>query len=429
MVDRRLVVLRTVAPASLLVAGAGAVPREARAQAHAVCLYLDLGAELWDASPRAADGEDFDEEHGRNDGPTAYPAQRWLARVRDEATGTVLFGWAPLDSSGCATIELEADTTLAFEWTRWAVWSDTGNQQVGYFCDPWMASCELDVNERSVPASLATGGTEIILTAFDYEEVDVALWVTSFAEERFSAMGDQPLDDTRIYVGYDEQDILPGATQADRTFGNQPSVVIAGDAVHSKFAVAHELGHHQTIGAEQSSFGPDDLDYCHDPAVYPAVPHGCSSNHTMESHEWQAAALIEGIAHWYAVVTWHDVDLVECQNCQPGVRYVAPSAPDDARSYIVPRQEPLCAAPGNPCPPGVGNEWDWLSAFRRFRLEAAPSFRTMLEMASAAFTTGNWPLHSPDGAFWLAFDQAMAAYLGPHHAAWLVAADAMELDR
>jgi len=423
--------IAAVAPASLLAAAAWLHAAPAQAQPHAVCLYFDLGAELWDASPRAADGEDFREEYGRNTGPTAYPAQRWLARVRDEATGSVLFGWQPLDGLGCAAFEIEGETTLAFEWTRWAVWSETGNQQVGYFCDPWMASCILGLNKRSVPANLATGVTDVILSESksELERVDVALWATSFAEERFSSMGEQPLDDTRIYVSYDAQNLLPGATQADRTFGNQPSVVLDGEAWHSKFTIAHELGHQQTIVAEHPSFGIDEVDYCYDPADYPAAPVGCPSNHTMESHEWQVAALIEGIAHWYAVATWNDVDLVECQVCQAGVRYVAPSAPDYARSYIVPRKEPLCTAEGNPCPAGVGNEWDWLSAFRLFRLQAAPSFRTMFHMASAAYAAGPWLLHSPDDAFWLAFDQAMSVHLGPHHAAWQTAADAMELDR
>jgi len=394
-----------------------------------VCLYLDIGPELWDASPRAADGEDFREEYGRNTGPTAYPAQRWLARVRDEATREVLFGWAPLDASGCAEIEIGGETTLAFQWARWAVWSDTGNQQVGYFCDPWMASCELEVKYESVPANLATGITEIILTDLDYVPVDVVLWATSFAEERFSAMNEQPLFDTRLYVSYDAQDILPGATQADRTFADQPSVIINGQSWRSKNTIAHELGHHQTIIAAHPSFYLDDIDYCHDPLHYPDAPQGCPSNHAMDSHEWQAAALIEGIAHWYAVSTWNDIDLVECLNCQAGVRYVDPTAPDEAWTYIVPRDEPLCASMDDPCPAGVGNEWDWLSAFRLFRLQAAPSFRTMFGMASAAFGAGNWPLHSPNAAFWLAFDQAMAVHLGPSHGAWITAAESMELDR
>jgi tetratricopeptide (TPR) repeat protein len=32
-----------------------------------MCLYLDIGGDYWDASPRAADGEDFREEDGRNE--------------------------------------------------------------------------------------------------------------------------------------------------------------------------------------------------------------------------------------------------------------------------------------------------------------------------------------------------------------------------
>lgn len=403
-----------------------------QAQPHRVCLYLDIGDELWDASPRAADGEDFREEYGRNEGPTSYPAQRWLARVSDAMAGEDLFGWDPLDGGGCAAFELaDADAELVVQWVRWATWESlrTGNQLIGYACDPSMGDCELEVLRARVPADVA-GVTSVIVTGADLREVDFALWCASFAEERFASIGEQPLDDARIYVSYDALDILPGDTQADRTFGNQPSVILHGDTWHSKHTIAHELGHQQTIIAAHPSFGEADLDYCHDPALHPAAPSGCPPNHSMESHEWQATAAIEGIGHWYAVSVWNDVDLVECQNCQPGVRYVSPSSASDARWFRVPRGEPLCTAVGEPpCLAGVGNEWDWLSAFRLFRLSAAPSFRTMLTMLSAVYATGAWSPQAADASFWTSFDQAMIPHLGPNHAAWRAAAETMDLDR
>ena len=70
---RILVVPRLVPVAA---AGLALYARPARAEPHRMCLYLDIGADYWDASPRAADGEDFREEYGRNEGPRSYPAQR-----------------------------------------------------------------------------------------------------------------------------------------------------------------------------------------------------------------------------------------------------------------------------------------------------------------------------------------------------------------
>lgn len=422
----------------LLSAGIGLYAQEASAEPHQLCLYLDIGDDFWDASPRAADGEEFYEEHGRNQGPTSYSAQRWLARVVDESTGSIVFGWDPLDGAGCASFELPPqETVLTVEWLRWAVWDDspdTGNQLVGYRCDAAMSSCQVDRSSVSLAANIATGTTEAI-APFDaslVHEVDLALWAASFAEERFASMAQQPLASTRIYVGHDPTNVLPGATQADRTFGNQPSVVVEGNAWRSKFTIAHELGHQQTIVAQHASFGSADLDYCYDPSVYPATAAGCSPNHTVKSHEWQAAAAVEGIAHWYSVSAWNDVDLVDCLNCTPSTRYVAPSAADEAIAYIVPRPFPLCTALDAPqCPAGVGNEWDWLSAFRLFRLQApsTPGFRTMLTMVSAAYATGNWTTNLASDAFWTSFDQAMVGHLGANHGAWQAAAAQMELDR
>lgn len=106
-------------------AGLGLWTPVARAEPHQMCLYLDIGGDFWDASPRAADGKDFREEYGRNEGPTSFPAQRWLARVRDEAADEIVFGWRPLDGNGCAAFELPGgETELTMEWMRWAVWNE-----------------------------------------------------------------------------------------------------------------------------------------------------------------------------------------------------------------------------------------------------------------------------------------------------------------
>ncbi len=402
----------------------------AQAQPHRVCLYLDIGDLLWDASPRAADGHDFREEHGRNEGPTSYPAQRWLARVQDDGTGETLFGWDPLDGSGCADVELpDRGTTLTLEWLRWASWDaepETGNQVIGYHCRAETGDCTLEIQRETVPVDPA-GVTSVIVPGMaEGTEINTVLWAATFAEERFASMDEQPLWESRVYVGYDPlgwPGILPGRTQADRTFGNQPSIVIEGDAWHSKFTVAHEYGHQQTHGAHHDTLTPDDVDYC-----YPEV--GCRADHRMDSREWQAAAAIEAFGTWYALATWHDVDLVECPLCMPGVRYVDPLSATEASEYTVPRGDSICGAEPE-CPPGAGNEWDWMSALRIYRLSIAPppDFRSMFTMLPAAYATGGWTASGATDAFWTNFDGAMANHLGARYPAWRAAAIHMEIDR
>lgn len=284
---------------------------------------------------------------------------------------------------------------------------------------------------RTLPANMVTGVTDVVIPTVDALAIDYVFWSTSFAEERFASMGQQPLTNARVYVSYDPTDILPGDTQADRTFGNQPSVIIDAESWHSKFTIAHELGHQQTLVASSPTFGYEHLDYCYDPAVYPAVPADCPPNHTLTSYEWQAAAAVEGAAHWYAVAVWNDLDIVDCPACQPGVRYVSPTAPDQAQTYAIPRETAWCDTIGEaPCPAGVGSEWDWASAFRLFhQSDSAPSLRSTLTMLSAAFATGNWVANGASDSFWQSFDQAMVGHLGAEYPGWVDASLQMELNR
>lgn len=441
---------------------------EAHAVPHRLCLYFDIGDQFWDASPRAGDGMEFWEEYGRNLGPTAYPAQRRLARIRDDSTGEVVWGWRPLGgwdafeadpdpacncgvqppppdpgNAGCADFELDdPNTTLTLHWTRWAVWGDpqdpsapaTGNQVIGYNCDATSTVCNFEIPVvGGIPADPG-GQTDVVIPQnnVDIVPIDWPLWAITFAEDRFAALGEQPVENTRFYVGYDAANVLPGITQADRTFGNQPSVVIGGDSYHNKFTAAHEYGHQQTIAALHSSFGPSDLDYCYDPATYPSPPNSCNSNHTLSSSEWQAAAAIEGFAHWYATSTWHDVDDVECGGCMNRTGYVVVTDATSAVSYDIPRGTPICPAVlGDPCPAGVSNEHDWVSALRTFRLDAAttPDFRTMLTMLGAYYASGGWVTADASDAFWTAFDQLMLGHLGPSYGDWHAAAQTWRLDR
>lgn len=407
----------------------------ARAAEHQVCLYLDLGPEFWDASPREYDGYDFEEEYGRNEGDHSYPALRWLARIRDVASDEILFGWDPLDANGCATVSIEGLREVRFEWIRWASWVDgvgSGNQLLGYRCDPATSDCNvLMPRSRTTILDSALMGTDVVFLGDDLEPIDWLFWAATFSEDRFAIMDEQPLNDMSVYISYDPSDLLPYETQANWTFGNQASIVFQGESWHSKFTASHELGHQQTIAAVNPSFPSSDLDYCYDPAVYPLTSM-CTANHTMYSHEWQAAAALEGIANWYAVSVWNDVDALECMNCMPNVYLVWPDAADQASAYTVPRGSPWCTQVAQPaCPPGVGNEWDWLSAFRLFRLSPSqPSFRTMFRMLSEFYASGSWTANEPNVTFFAGLEQAMSNHLSAaEQADWTAAAATMELER
>lgn len=443
---------------------------DAHAVPHRLCLYFDIGDQLWDASPRAADGEEFWEEYGRNTGPMGYPAQRRLVHIRDDSTGQAVWGWRPLGGwapftpdatrgcncgeqpippppadAGCADFELDDPrTTLMVQWTRWSVWGDpqdptapdTGNQIIGYNCDETMTGCEFDITIIPGVVPDPGGVTNVVIPfgeALNVEPVDLPFWAVTFAEDRFAALGEQPLENTTVYVGYDEANVLPGLTQADRTFGNQPSVVIAGDSYHGKFVAAHEYGHQQTMAASQPSFGQQHLNYCYSSDTYPATDATCDEpQHLAFSSEWQGAAALEGFAHWYSASTWHDVDDEECINCQNRTSFIHVAGESTATTYDVPRGQPFCPATiEDPCPAGVGTEHDWVSALRTYRLDAAitPGFRTMFTMLEAYYGTGNWVSADPSDAFWLGFDAAMTDHLGPGRTDWQAAAQAWRLDR
>lgn len=441
---------------------------EARAVPHRLCLYFDIGDEFWDASPRVADGMEFDEEYGRNLGPTSYPAQRRLARIRDESNGEVIWGWRPLGGwapfaqdadpacscgtqqpppepgdAGCADFDLDdVNTTLTVEWTRWSVWGDpqdpsapaTGNQIVGYNCDETMTVCDFEFPNLGGISADMSGETTVVIPFLppNARNVDLPFWAITFAEDRFAALGEQPLENTRVYVGYDEANVLPGVTQADYTFGNQPSVVIDGDSWHGKFVATHEYGHLQTMAAHHSGFGPADLNYCYDPATYPATGNECTPNHLLFSSEWQGAAAIEGFAHWYAASSWHDVDDEEClPSCSIRTSYVSISGPSMATAYEIPRGTPACGGTAEDlCPIGVSNEHDWVSALRVFRLSAdtTPDFRTMFTMLEAFYGTGGWVAADPSEAFLEGFNQTMVGHLGAGYDVWLDAAAGAGVD-
>lgn len=405
------------------VVGFGGAEKEAAAVEHEVCLYFDIGDEYWDASPRP-DGDEYREEYGRNLGSTSYPAQRYLARVTHNKTGTVVFGWAPLDGDGCATVDVpHLESSLTIQWLRWGHWESTGNQLVGYNCDATMRSCDLLPGDTSFFPTRSR--SDIVVTPGE-EEIphDTVMWATTFAENRFASLGQNPNTDTRMYATYDEANVLPGATQADLAFGNQPSLAINDDKYHAKFTIAHEFGHVQTVVAPIGpAFGPSNINYCYNSNTYPTVDPGPCAQHDLKSPEWQSAALIEGMAHWYSMATWNDPDLGYPPpgpplSAQHPSMYVIVSSSTNGVGYALPRpnDQPLCfnsaEVPVVTCPAGVANEWDWASVIQRIYLDSSVSIKDLLQIIPTHFSAG-WPTDDDNDSFFVALDLAMQSHFSP----------------
>lgn len=416
------------------------VPVSVEAATHKVCLDFELGPELWDASPRpygpacttqsechaqGYDGgchdflnvcqmnpTDYGEVYGRWEGERPFVPQRWLARVH-EANGLDLWGWAPLDEDGC-TGEFETSATdFDVYWTRWAVWSN-GNQTVGYTCDS-MDNCEFQHQEEVLGVEANTEGDPIITTVTITDaELDLlpqgpltyAFWSATFSEERASYH-----DELTTLVAYDPTGDFQSGTAASRYLGGYSGFVIKGAGYHSKFVCSHEKGHVETALAPIPAFSEADIDYDYNMSPY----------HTWESEEYQAAALVEGMANLYALSVWHDLD-------QPGPNNGVDAAmtADLYGAKPVPHffEDPFC----DMCPAGVGNEWDWASALRVFIEEVDPPLALVFGIIEAVYDEG-WVASGTTAGFWTNFDTAMQTHLGSDYGDWLDIAEDWGLDR
>ena len=412
----------------------------ATARAHVVCLEFGIARDLWDASG-PTNGNEFYEEYGRDDGAGSFVAQRWIARVRDDADGRTLWGWQPLDGDGCADFDLPTGVTdLQVQWVRWAMWDadadpdapDTGNQIVGYNCTP-TEECLFQLLDEVIPVD-TDGTTELspdtVLLDDDVTLSDLGLWAATFSEERFASLDEQTTTESRVYIGSDPGGILPATTQADYTFGNQPSVCLETNAANSKFTVAHEYGHLQTIVVatvqNPPRIGEADIDYG-------------GNEHSFNSIERQSAASIEGMANWYAVATWHDLEerpppgLPNCVMCSASERYIQPSSATSRQPFLVSPTptDPQCDPPGGPvCGAGDANEWDYLVALSEFYQSSSdPDLRLMFTMVSDFFINGTWVVTGSTGDFWTNFSSRMATHLGSANTDWSTAAAAWSIDQ
>jgi hypothetical protein len=146
---------------------------------------------------------------------------------------------------------------------------------------------------------------------------------------------------------------------------------------------------------------------------------------------------VEGIAHWYAVSTWHDIDAFPATTCDWAVRYIEVNGPGtgDLLARPIPRASPICVVDDAlVCVDGVSNEWDWASAFRDFRttqaqVENRPDLVTTFSMVAALYDSASWLANGETDAFWTAFDAAMVSHLGSHHDDWADVAEQWRLER
>ena len=414
-------------------------PRLALAAPHDVCLYFDIGGQFWDASPY--NGEEFKEEFGRHESNKSYPAQRWLAQVLDN-NGDVLFGWEPLDGNGCATVDVtDPSTAHVIRWVRWAHWETTGNHVVSYDCESDMSTCNL--TDLPTARSFTPGASSVSEVIVGYgskptEERrlprDMILWGTSFAEERMVSLGQNTMTDTRSYATYDEggvmgsTGVLPGeSTAAGYLIGNQPGFTVQSDSYHKKFTIAHEYGHISTIAGlvYQPAWT---INYCYDKDTYPVVM-SCPSTHLVKSAEWGAASAIEGLATWFAVAVWHDVDLYPHPNSPNDFQtYDVSSSETTSDVYPIPRPEPLCnddgEAPELWCPPGVSNEWDWTSLFQVMRRDSGISLKKTFQLLAVTYGLGTWNAGSPNRDFYDEVDlAAQMTFSASEYAVWQTASE------
>lgn len=130
--------------------------------------------------------------------------------------------------------------------------------------------------------------------------------------------------------------------------------------------------------------------------------------HTLTSPEWQAAATLEGFAHYYSLLVWWDP-------ATPVAKLLGPAMTPDlvarrADTEFHRRIDAACLQFDlDACPPGVATETDWMAALWNFSLATTPP-EDVLRLLGLAFP---WPVNGADDAYWLHFKDAIAGVLSP----------------
>jgi hypothetical protein len=409
-----------------------------------VCVDMDFGEQLWDASPRDYPAEgpptppspagDYLETEGRLDnGDYPFPMQYWLVRVINEKTDE-RWGFMPLDEDGCTEPitfdEEDEEQTFRLEYVRWAQLSND-REIIGYDCDDLVndgdgrpevcifglpggnpeqeAGTTVVMGIEPVPANYThvtiepyfdntdddhpNAGDDVILSPVEY-----TLWAATFAEDRIPMW---PEGGFQTYIGTtrsssDENVFGMAASAANWNIGGQLTLQQTGRSYRRKFVTAHEYGH--IVTARMYEMVEADYDY--------AGPGGVPDAHKFDSVEYQSAASIEGFAHVYALWTWSPPGqaVVYIPDPELNVRMAIPLG-----GSITP--SPFCG--NNPdCGPGLANERDWATALHVFRQEENMSTVDVLHMLGAVYDGGSgWVATGQTAAFWNHWVSQMGSYL------------------
>ncbi|PRQ07395.1 hypothetical protein [Enhygromyxa salina] len=410
--------LKTYALPSQMVMGDGTATR-------VFCPRFDLDNDYEDASVQADMREDF----GLDDSPDRWRPEAMLVRVLDNQ-GDVLKAWGPLNADGCTsqlTTPSPNDTQFELEYVLWSVfWRPNSPQTfvITYDCDE-LKPCVLPRRSFAwtTPAGAAVVDTQFIASGDEGQELREALlvyWATAFSESRVSmerdahiyarSLGSADLGggvymacptgycpngatcETRPVPGFDH---CRPKSRGTANVGGRPTLDIAandpaGDgAPETKFTIAHELGHVQTLWAAGYGSMPVDVNYGWCSSII-----GSDSTHTADSPEWQSVALSEGFADFYATAVFNRLE--------PGAWFGAEDVENDTQRYQAQCQASLdslimkgkCAQPGDATlctDPGGSNEIDWAGTLWDFaKVVGTPQLSDVLSLLVEAMHSGAW---------------------------------------
>ena len=391
----------------------GLLPGTAVAASQIVCVHFDLDPVYTDASPAGAMCNslgcnapdpltccDQKEDFGRRDELDRWGAPRLLVQIRG-VDNEVLWGWRPLDGSGCTSPIETQQTTLSLDYLPWSYSDDRNASIVGFNCDadqePERCAFEtVSVNNFGLDDS---GTTRVTIADPDgggpLLDLNSLLWAASFAEERI------PLWTGIVSYLVSTND---GKNVANLLVGGQPTANLLHSDARAKFTITHEFGHVQTVLQPLATFGEmfggDDVDYSF---ITPG-----KFIHTRFSPEWQSAAALEGFAEYYSLLVWWKHDT-------PIAKQLGPAQDPDELIVISDTQfvryiDFICLPFNLPeCPPGVANETDWMAALWNFSL----SFSTPTETLRFLSTAYMWPVNGESDAYWVNFTDSIADSVSP----------------
>jgi hypothetical protein len=339
------------------------------------------------------------EDFGVEDAPDRWRPESMLVRILDDQ-GNVRLGWGPLDSNGCTapvSTPSPTDTEFVLEYALWSHFVRPLRPDtflILYDCEE-LLPCALPRRSFawSTEEGLAVKETKFLDSADVgnlFREELLIFWASTFSESRASmgldahiyvrALGAADLGggqflpcptghcpngtvcESRTPPGYDH---CRPKTRSNTALGGHPTLDIAANvpdgmnnsgAPEQKFTIAHELGHAQTLWVTGLGGMTVDINYNWCSLA------GTSSTHTVNSPEWQSAAIVEGFADFYATAVFNRVE--------EGAWYEGEDVENDTRRYQANCQPSLnammmmgqCGQPGEAtmCADlGGSNEIDW----------------------------------------------------------------------